>query len=69
MKLNDIPQIRGELDKVNRAMTVQWRERLLHRIGPSIGGLLVWYFGAGGETRSPIEVPIPKIEEFVAKYA
>jgi hypothetical protein len=75
---------RRELDKVDRAlaakreedrririaeMIAQRRETLLGLLGPNPAGLLVWHFGADWESRSVHEVPTPKLEEFVGKYA
>lgn len=69
MNLNDIRSNRDELDKTRDALLAERRKRLLSRIRPGVLGLLVWHFGAGGEVRDPAEIPIRRIEEFVAKYA
>jgi hypothetical protein len=69
MNLNDIRSNRDELDKTRDALLAERRRRLLGRIRPGVLGLLVWHFGAGGEVRDPAEIPIRRIEEFVAKYA
>ena len=68
MKLNDFTANRDEFDKARDALVALRRARLLGRVGPTVLGLLVWHFGAGGESRNPAEIPIPRIEEFVAKY-
>jgi hypothetical protein len=64
--INDVPENRKEFDRFERATR---REALLRQIGPRRAGLLVWHYGAGGESRSPAEIPVAKIEEYVQKYA
>ena len=69
MTLNSIFSNRNAFDRVEQAFVAERRKRLLGRIGHGARGLLVWHFGAGGEARDPSEIPIAKVEEFVAKYA
>lgn len=69
MILNDMERNRKELDLLERALSAEKREQLLRHIGPRTPGLLVWHFGAGGEQRSPSDIPVAKIEEFAVKYA
>ena len=69
MTVNDIPANREELNKVERALALGRRERLLENLGLEAQGLRCWFFGAGWESRSLAEIPFEKIAEFVAKYA
>lgn len=69
MILNDIERNRKEFDLLEGAIRLDKRAQLLRHIGPRALGLLVWHFGAGGEHRSPKDIPVAKIEEFVVKYA
>jgi hypothetical protein len=69
MKLGDVPANREAFDAVLRAILAEPRESLLGRIGPRTPGLLVWFYGAGGESRNPREIPLVKVREFVRKYA
>jgi hypothetical protein len=67
--LNDIPENREQFDLLERALTVDRRERLLRKLGPKAEGLRVWAFGAGWQSRSIAEIPVEKIAEFAKKYA
>ena len=65
MKLHDHAGNRAEFEKV----TDFHRTELLRRIGPRMEGLLVWYFGAGGERRHVREIPTACVERFARFYA
>ena len=69
MKLNDVVMNREAFDLAEQAILAKPRESLLRHLGPRTPGLLVWHFGAGGESRNPREIPMAKIQEFVEKYA
>jgi len=69
MTLGDVPENRAAFDAVLRAILAEPRESLLLRVGPRTPGLLVWFYGAGGESRNPREIPLGKVREFVRKYA
>lgn len=69
MTLNDVVVNREAFDAVERAILAEPRESLLRLLGPRTPGLLVWHYGAGGESRNPREIPMAKLREFVRKYA
>jgi hypothetical protein len=69
MTLGDVPRNREAFDAALRAILAEPRESLLRRLGPRTPGLLVWFYGAGGESRNPREIPEVKVREFVRKYA
>ena len=69
MTINDVVENREAFDAVERAILAEPRESLLRRLGPRTPGLLVWFYGAGGESRNPREIPVVKVREFVRKYA
>jgi hypothetical protein len=69
MKLGDVPANREVFDAVERAILAEPRDSLLRLLGPRTPGLLVWFYGAGGESRNPREIPEVKVREFVRKYA
>lgn len=69
MTLNDVVMNREAFDAVEKAILAEPRELLLRRLGPRTPGLLVWFYGAGGESRNLREIPIGKVREFVRRYA
>jgi hypothetical protein len=69
MTINDVVANREAFDAVLRAILAEPRESLLRLLGPRTPGLLVWFYGAGGESRNPREIPVVKVQEFVRKYA
>lgn len=68
MTVNDLPENRRQLDKVERALLGSRRDWLLRRLGSKAVGLRVWAFGLGWESRKVEEIPVSKIEEFSAKF-
>jgi len=69
MKIDDIPENREALDRVEQAILSDERKALLYRLGSKAQGLRCWAFGAGWETRSVSEIPTSKVREFAVKYA
>lgn len=64
MKLNEILENRSELEKALDSRKAE----LLQRIGRRTAGVLVWHFGAGGESRDVREIPTVALERFVRFY-
>ncbi len=67
--INEFPENRQELDRMERALVAETRERLLRRLGPGDEGLRVWAFGPDWESRTVEEIPLKKIEAFLRWYA
>ncbi len=66
MKLGQMNGARREFAVV-RDDARRWE--LLLAIGAArVPGLLVWHFGAGGETRDARDIPVARIEHFLRFY-